>query len=99
MALVIAACIFIGELIAALTYFLRGEITSRFLAKAFVVLVISGGVFYMEPPRRQALFCLRFLTNGEQSAILLPRLLTSAEPGFNKNAGEIAPSRADLPSF
>lgn len=46
MALVMAACIFIGDLIAALTYFLRGEITSRFLAKAFVVLVISGGVFY-----------------------------------------------------
>lgn len=46
MALVIAACIFIGDLITALTYFLRGEITSRFLAKAFVVLVISGGVFY-----------------------------------------------------
>jgi hypothetical protein len=46
MALVIAACIFIGDLIATLTYFLRGEITSRFLAKAFVVLVISGGVFH-----------------------------------------------------
>jgi len=46
MALVIAACVFIGDLIAALTFFLRGEITSRFLAKAFVVLVISGGVFF-----------------------------------------------------
>jgi len=46
MALVIAACVFIGDLIAALTYFLRGEITSRFLAKALVVLVISGGVFF-----------------------------------------------------
>lgn len=46
MALVIAAGVFIGDLIAALTYFLRGEITSRFLAKAFVVLVISGGVFF-----------------------------------------------------
>jgi hypothetical protein len=46
MALVIAASIFIGDLIAALTYFLRGEITSRFLAKVFVVLVISGGIFY-----------------------------------------------------
>jgi len=46
MALVIAACVFIGDLIAALTYFLRGEITSRFLAKALVVLVISGGTFF-----------------------------------------------------
>jgi len=46
MALVIAACIFIGDLIAALTYFFRGEITSRFLVKTFVVLLISGGVFF-----------------------------------------------------
>jgi Domain of unknown function (DUF5671) len=46
MALVVAACVFIGDLIAALSYFLRGEITSRFLAKAFVVLLISGGVFF-----------------------------------------------------
>lgn len=46
MALVIAAGVFIGDLIAALTYLLRGEITSRFLAKALVVLVISGGVFF-----------------------------------------------------
>jgi hypothetical protein len=46
MALVIAAGVFIGDLVAALTYLLRGEITSRFLAKAFAVLVISGGVFF-----------------------------------------------------
>ncbi len=46
MALVIAACIFMGDLITALAYLLRGELTSRFLAKAFVVLVLSGGVFF-----------------------------------------------------
>jgi hypothetical protein len=46
MALVVAACVFAGDLIAALTYLLRGELTSRFLAKSFVVLVLSGGVFY-----------------------------------------------------
>jgi Domain of unknown function (DUF5671) len=46
MALVIAAGVFMGDLITALTTVLRGEITSRFLAKAFVVLVISGGVFF-----------------------------------------------------
>jgi Domain of unknown function (DUF5671) len=45
MALVIAAGIFICDLITALTFFLRGEITSRFLAKASVVLLISSGVF------------------------------------------------------
>jgi hypothetical protein len=46
MALVIAACVFMGDLIAALAYLLRGEITSRFLAKAAVVLLLSGGVFF-----------------------------------------------------
>lgn len=46
MALVIAASIFIGDLITALTYLLRGEITSRFLAKVLVVGIISGGVFF-----------------------------------------------------
>lgn len=46
MALVVAAGVFIGDLVTALTTLLRGEITSRFLAKAFVVLAISGGVFF-----------------------------------------------------
>ncbi len=46
MVLVIAACVFMGDLITALAYLLRGELTSRFLAKAFVVLVLSGGVFF-----------------------------------------------------
>jgi Domain of unknown function (DUF5671) len=46
LALVIAAGTCIGDLITALTYFLRGELTSRFIAEAFVVFVLSGGIFY-----------------------------------------------------
>lgn len=46
MALVIAAGVFIGDLITVVTYFLRGDTTSRFLGKAMVVLLISGGVFF-----------------------------------------------------
>jgi hypothetical protein len=46
LALVIAACIFMGDLIAALTYLLRGELTSRFVLKSLVVLALSGGVFF-----------------------------------------------------
>ncbi len=46
MALVIAAAVFMGDLIAALAYLLRGELTSRFLAKSFVVLSLSGGVIF-----------------------------------------------------
>jgi Domain of unknown function (DUF5671) len=46
MALVIAAAVFIGDLITTLTYFLEGEITTRFVSKACVVLVLSGGVFF-----------------------------------------------------
>jgi hypothetical protein len=45
-ALVIAASVFMGDLITALAYLLRGELTSRFLSKAFVVLALSGGVFF-----------------------------------------------------
>jgi len=45
MALVVAASIFMGDLICALAFLLRGELTSRFLLKAFVVLALSGGVF------------------------------------------------------
>jgi hypothetical protein len=46
MALVIAAGVFMGDLITAVAYLLRGELTSRFLAKAFVVLALSGGIFF-----------------------------------------------------
>jgi uncharacterized protein DUF5671 len=46
MALVIAASVFMGDLITTLAYLLRGELTSRFLAKCFVVLVLSSGVFW-----------------------------------------------------
>jgi hypothetical protein len=46
LALVIAACIFMGDLIAILTHLLRGELTSRFVLKSLVVLALSGGVFF-----------------------------------------------------
>jgi uncharacterized protein DUF5671 len=46
MALVIAASVFMGDLITALAYLLRGELTSIFLAKSFVVLALSCGVFW-----------------------------------------------------
>jgi hypothetical protein len=46
MALVVAASVFMGDLITALAYLLRGELTSRFLAKSFVVLGLSSGVFW-----------------------------------------------------
>jgi hypothetical protein len=46
MALVVAAAVFMGDLIGALAYLLRGELTSRFIAKSLVVLTLSGGVFF-----------------------------------------------------
>ncbi len=45
-ALLIAACVVVGDLITFLTYFLRGELTARFVAKVGIVLVIAGGVFW-----------------------------------------------------
>lgn len=46
MALVIAAAIFTGDLIACLASYLHGELTARFVAKSLVVLVLSGGIFH-----------------------------------------------------
>jgi hypothetical protein len=46
MALLVAACVVVGDLITFLTYFLRGELTARFVAKVTVVLLIAGGVFW-----------------------------------------------------
>ena len=45
-ALLIAAGVVVGDLITFLTYFLRGELTSRFVAKVAAALVIAGGVFW-----------------------------------------------------
>lgn len=56
-ALLIAAGVGIGDLIAFLTYLLRGELTARFVSKVAVVLVLAGGVFwyYMGSLQRGAL--------------------------------------------
>jgi hypothetical protein len=45
-ALLIAAGIVVGDLITFLTYFLRGELSARFVTKVVTVLLISGGVFW-----------------------------------------------------
>jgi hypothetical protein len=45
-ALLIAAGIVVGDLITFLTYFLRGELTARFIAKVATALVIAGGIFW-----------------------------------------------------
>src|ERR1700739_2405863 len=45
-ALLIAAGVMIGDVVTFLAYYLRGEITSRFIAKVAVTLLISGGVFW-----------------------------------------------------
>jgi len=46
LALLIAAGVMIGDVITFLTFFLKGELTTRFLAKVAVTLAISGGVFW-----------------------------------------------------
>jgi Domain of unknown function (DUF5671) len=45
-ALLLAAGVFIGDLITFLSYFLRGELTPRFVLKVITVLAIAGGVFW-----------------------------------------------------
>ncbi len=45
-ALLVAAGVAVCDLITFLTYFLRGELTARFVAKVAAVLVIASGVFW-----------------------------------------------------
>ncbi len=45
LALLIASSVILGDVITFLTYFLRGEISVRFVLKIAVVLAIAGGVF------------------------------------------------------
>ncbi|HYO83240.1 MAG TPA: DUF5671 domain-containing protein, partial [Bryobacteraceae bacterium] len=58
LALLAAASVMIGDLIAVIGYMLRGELTSRFVAKAVTVLLLAGGVF---------VFYLRSLAAGVPS--------------------------------
>jgi hypothetical protein len=57
LALLVAAGVVLGDLIAFLTHFLQGGLTARFVAKDAVVLVIAGGVFwyYMGAVQRKAI--------------------------------------------
>ncbi len=57
-ALLISAGIVIGDLITFLTYFLRGELTVRFVLKALTVLVIAGSIFW---------YYLGFLKRGAEN--------------------------------
>lgn len=45
-ALLIAAGCMIGDVVTFLAFYLRGELTSRFVGKVIVTLLISGGVFW-----------------------------------------------------
>jgi hypothetical protein len=55
-ALLFATAVMIGDLVTVLEFFLRGEFTSRFLAKAATVIVISGAVlwYYLGELKRPA---------------------------------------------
>ncbi len=46
LALLIAAGVVVGDVITFLAYFLRGDLSARFIWKTTMVLVIAGGVFW-----------------------------------------------------
>ena len=58
-ALLIAAGVVIGDLIEFLAYFLRGELTTRFVLKVVTVLCIAGSIFW---------YYLDSLRGGEEHA-------------------------------
>jgi Domain of unknown function (DUF5671) len=45
-ALLVAAGVMIGDVVTFLAFYLRGDLTSRFIAKVVVTLLISSGVFW-----------------------------------------------------
>lgn len=45
-ALLLASGTVIGDLVTLLTYFLRGDLTTRFVLKVLTVFIIAGGVFW-----------------------------------------------------
>ncbi len=57
-ALLITAGIVIGDLITFLAFFLRGELTARFVLKSLTVLVIAGSIFW---------YYLGFLKRGAEN--------------------------------
>ncbi len=57
-ALLITAGIVIGDLITFLTFFLRGELTARFVLKSLTVLIIAGSIFW---------YYLGFLKRGAEN--------------------------------
>jgi hypothetical protein len=55
LALVITASVIIGDAVTFLAYFLRGDLTTRFVLKVLTVFAISGGVFayYLDSLHRE----------------------------------------------
>lgn len=56
LAMLIAASVILGDLVTFLNYFLLGELTTRFVAKVAVVLILAGGVlsYYLRSMRLAA---------------------------------------------
>lgn len=86
LALVVAASVFMGDLITALTYLLRGELTSRFVAKCLVVLLLSGGVFfyYFSGLRKSEEAAARRMRNRLMAAISAAAVLVLTICGFSQ---------------
>jgi hypothetical protein len=59
-ALLLASATVIGDLVTFLSYFLRGDLTTRFVLKSLTVFVIAGGIFWYyllwleRPPERRS---------------------------------------------
>ncbi|MBV9267259.1 MAG: hypothetical protein JO061_13900 [Acidobacteriaceae bacterium] len=65
-ALVIAASTVIGDVVTFLAYFLRGDLSTRFILKVLTVLVIAGGVFayYLDSLQREKVSKVRTRSFG-----------------------------------
>ena len=89
-ALLIAAGVVIGGLVTVVTYFLRGEITLRFITKAAVAIVISGGVFWY--------YLVSLKAPAQEAASAVPRQL-HMDNTYDRGSGGRSGTRLHQPRW
>lgn len=102
-ALVIAASILLGDVVTFLAYFLRGDLTVRFVLKVLVLFLIAGGIFsyYLGSLRQETVFSSRNRLFGAAAAgiVLLSLAAGFFQVGTPGDQRKIAEDRRRISDF
>ncbi|MBV8828405.1 MAG: hypothetical protein JO108_04180 [Acidobacteriaceae bacterium] len=103
LALVITATTMIGDVVTFLAYFLRGDLSTRFVLKVLTVLVIAGGIFayYLDSLRQKTIHPgrNRFFGLGAFAIValgLIVGFIQIGSPSLQRVASEDARRLSDL---